>query len=176
MIVRFKVVPKPEADIFWQQEPPKRKDDIDLDEIERRAEDFSKRVGEYLDEQGADYRIDYGILDQAMVSSEWEDGRSEVLLFPRFEVITRTCFPGDPPEDMPDRIDEMLEASGLGEFLFYDGWESGSCASDDPGEWPKNYWYEHRGDGFKTSKTIESHDFGPRYETGLKKLKAKLLR
>ena len=176
MIVRFKTVPKPEADILWQQEPPRGKDVIDLDEIERRAEDFAKCVGKYLDEQGASYRIDYGILDQAVVSSAWEGGSDETLLFPRFEVITRTCFPGDPPEDMPERIDEMLEASGLSEYLFYDGWESGSCETNDANEWPKNYWYEHRGDRFVTSKTIESHDFGPRYETGLKKLKARLLR
>ena len=156
-------------------------DDRNVDDMAEAAARFGKMWAEYFDQHNARYQIEWGVVPEGDVEISDDTGTYTTRLPMRFEVVMMNCFDGEKPdeEEMNTAGDRFLEQSGLGEFLYYDGWESGSCDSNDPHDWPKNFWYEHDRTGeLYTYESFETHVRKPQIRGGVstKKLKSKLLR
>lgn len=142
----------------------------DVDAMMAAAERWTLGMSRLLEEHGVErYQISYGVMEGSDV--EWCDpsGCSTKLMDRDFRLRLNACLPDD--LDLEDEADRVLEESGLGEYLYYDGWESGTCDSDNPNNWPKNFWYEHyRGEELHTTHDLEDLAYEARA------LKRKLLR
>lgn len=125
----------------------------DLVEYDRRATAFARGLAEAFESVGASYMIAYGLRAPAvgegagillMTADEMISSRGQYVLPFRYEMIVhgRGSIP-----DAFDLGDRLLKETGLGEFLSYDGWETGclgvGCTQPDhPYEWSSNFWYE----------------------------------
>jgi hypothetical protein len=141
----------------------------DVDAMMAAAQRWADMWVKLFEREGVErYQILFGVQEGGEV--EWcdPDKCSTSRLGDSFKARIDACLDG---RDLSDEGDRILEESGLGEFLYYDGWESGNCASDNPFDWPKSFWYEHyRAEDLHTQGAFED----AKYE--VREIKKKLLR
>lgn len=131
----------------------------DVDEYERRATAFAYALIDFFEAYEVPYVIKFGLKGADTVSIH-SGGRKRTSMLPsRYEFVVQTG------SDVPyqDEIQAIFESTGLDEFMYYDGWESGSYG-DDPLIWPSNFWYEKEdGAEWRTADDFATKAYGPRF-------------